>query len=186
MKLYLVRHGESEGNHKRIYCGHTNVELTQKGVLQAQNMAMLFKDIHIEKIYSSPLIRAYNTAIEISKLKNIEIETSDLLKERYFGDFEGLNWEEIESKYPEEAKKCIEQEIWYEYKNGETFDNVIKRVSKFLENITDNSVIVAHGVLIRSILYYLNFIGYDNMYEYPIGNCHVLFIEDDKIHYLNR
>lgn len=186
MKLYLVRHGESEGNFNRIYCGHTDVELTQKGILQAQNMAKLFEDINIEKIYSSPLKRAYNTANEISKLKKIEIETSDLLKERYFGDFEGLNWEEIEVKYPEEAKKCIEQDIWYEYKNGETFDEVIKRVSNFLENITENSVIVAHGVLIRSILYFLNFIGYDNMYEYPIGNCDILFIEDDKIHYLNR
>ena len=89
-------------------------------------------------------------------------------------------------KFPEEAKKCIEQDIWYEYKSGETFDEVIKRVSKFLENITENSVIVAHGVLIRSILYHLNFIGYDNMYEYPLGNCDILCIEDDKIHYLNR
>lgn len=186
MKLYLVRHGESEGNLGRFYCGHTDVELTEKGKLQAQNMAKFFENIHIEKIYSSPLKRAYNTAYEISKLKNIEIETNDLLKERYFGDFEGLKWEEIEAKYPEEAKKCIEQNIWYEYKNGESLEAVIKRVAMFLENITDNSVIVAHGVLIRIILYHLNFIGYDNMYEYSVGNCDILCIEDDKIKYLNK
>ena len=186
MKLYLVRHGESEGNVKRIFCGHTDVDLTEKGRLQAQNMARHFEDINIEKIYSSPLIRAYNTANEISKLKNIQIETNDLLKERYFGDFEGHTWEEIENKYPDEAKKIIEQEYMYSYLNGETFDNVINRVSEFLKNVTDNSVIVAHGVLINSILYHLNFIGFDNMYEYPIGNCDILCIEDDKIHYLNR
>ena len=186
MKLYLVRHGESEGNVKRIFCGHTDVDLTENGRLQAQNMAKIFEDINIEKIYSSPLIRAYNTANENSKLKNIQIETHDFLKERYFGDFEGLTWEEVEIKYPEEAKKCIEQNFMYNYINGETFDDVINRVSKFLENIADNSVIVAHGVLIHSILYHLNFIGFDNMYEYPVGNCDIICIEDNKIRYLSR
>lgn len=185
MKLYLVRHGESEGNFNRTLCGHTDVDLTSKGVIQAQNMAKLFENINIKKLYSSPLKRAYNTAKEISKLKNIEIEINDLLKERSFGDFEGLKWEEIELKYPEESKKLIEQSIWYGYKNGETFDDVVSRISKFFENIEDNSVIVAHGALIRIILYHLNIVDRDNIFEYSINNCEVIFIDDNKITYLN-
>lgn len=184
MKLYLVRHGESTGNLNRTFCGHTDVELTPNGVIQAQNMAKLFENIDVEKIYSSPLKRAYNTANEISKIKNMEIEVNDLLIERNFGDFEGLKWDEIEIRYPDDAKKSIDQRMWFEYKNGETFDDVIIRVAKFFENYVDNSVVVAHGALIRIILYYLKFIGGDNMFEYPINNCDVLFIDGDKIAYL--
>ncbi len=186
MKLYLVRHGESTGNLSRTFCGHTDVELTPNGVIQAQNMAKLFENIDVEKIYSSPLKRAHNTAKEISKIKNMEIELNDLLKERNFGDFEGLPWDEIERRYPEEAKKSIDQRVRFEYKNGETFEDVLERVAKFFENYTDNSIVVAHGALIRIILYYLKFIGDENMFEFPVNNCDVIFIDGDKIGYLQN
>lgn len=186
MKIYLVRHGESTGNLNRIFCGHTDVELTPNGVIQAQNMAKLFENIDVEKIYSSPLKRAYNTAKEISKIKNLEIEVNDLLKEINFGDFEGLKWDEIEEKYPEEVKKSIFNNINFEYKNGENFNDVYKRVSKFFENYTDNSIIVAHGALIRIILYYFKLISNENIFEITVNNCDVIVVDGDNIDYLQN
>lgn len=184
MNLYIVRHGESDGNYKRIYCGHTDVPLTEKGKKQAENMAMLLKDRYITKIYSSPLQRAYSTALEISRVKNMPVETNEFLKERCFGLFEGLNWDDIEAKYPEEAKKCIEQNIFYEYKDGETLEHVIERASKFLEQVEDNSVVVSHGFFIRTVLYRLGFLSLDNLYDYHMDNCDVLYIDDDKVVYI--
>lgn len=186
MKIYLVRHGESTGNLNRTFCGHTDVELTPNGVIQAQNMAKLFENINVEKIYSSPLKRAYNTANEISKIKNIEIEVNDLLKEINFGVFEGLKWDEIEEKYPEEVKKSIVNNINFEYKNGENFNDVFKRVSKFFENYTDNSIIVAHGALIRIILYYFKLISDENIFEFQVNNCDVIVVDGDNIDYLQN
>lgn len=185
MKLYLVRHGESTGNLTRTFCGQTDVELTPKGVMQAQNMAKLFKDIDIEKIYSSPLKRAYNTAKEIAKIKNIDIEINENLIERNFGDFEGLPWDEIEKRFPNDAKNAIDKHVFFDYKNGESYDDVIKRIDKFFENYVDNSVVVAHGALIRILLYHLKYINDENIFAFPINNCDVLCIDGDNISFLN-
>lgn len=186
MKLYLVRHGESTGNITRTFCGHTDVELTPNGVYQAQNMAKLFNNIDVERIYSSPLKRAYNTAKEISKIKNMDIIVNDLLKERNFGDFEGLCWDEIESRFPEDSKKSIARGVWYEYKNGESMEDVLDRVAKFFKNYKDNSVVVAHGAFIRIVLYYFKFISDENIFEFPVNNCDVIVIDGDKIDYLQN
>lgn len=181
MKFYLVRHGQSEGNLKRFYCGHTDVELTETGIIQAKNMAKYFENIEIEKIYSSPLKRAYNTAMEISKVKNIDITVNNLLMERNFGIFEGMSWEEIEYTYPDEAKKFLEQDAKYNFLNGESWDELLKRVSKVLDNITDKSVLVTHGLFIRSLLIYLNIIDFKSIWEVPIHNCSVVCIENNKL-----
>jgi broad specificity phosphatase PhoE len=186
MKIYLVRHGESTGNLNRTFCGHTDVELTPNGVMQAQNMAKLFENIDVEKIYSSPLKRAHNTAMEISKIKNMDIEVNDLLKEINFGVFEGLKWDEIEEKYPEDAKKSIVNNINFEYKNGENYNDVLKRVTKFFQDFTDNSIIVAHGALIRIILSYFKLISDENIFEFPVNNCDVIVVDGDNIDYLQN
>ncbi len=185
MKLYLVRHGESIANVDRRYCGQMDVDLTDNGLDHAMKMARKFEKISIEKIYSSPLIRAHKTANEIAKLKNISIINDDRLLERNFGDFEGLNWEDIEEKFPEEAKKCLEENIFYNYRNGESFEDILNRVESFMPNLPDNTVIVAHGMLIKTILFYFKFVNRENIFDYPIGNCDVLFIDGDKIEYVN-
>ena len=71
--IYLVRHGESLGNAKRIYLGHTNLDLSDLGYIQANVTAQYLKGVKIDAIYSSDLLRAHNTALPHAQLRNLKV-----------------------------------------------------------------------------------------------------------------
>ncbi|QSX06601.1 histidine phosphatase family protein [Sedimentibacter sp. zth1] len=183
MKLYLVRHGQSEGNFRKVYCGVNDVELTKEGVLQAQRMAKKFEGRSISKIYSSPLKRAYNTALEISNVLKLDIEKSDLLKEINFGIFENLTWNDIKTRFPNEAQKWADVGVHYKFVDGESLDDVVVRVIEFVKNCCDNSIIVTHSGIIQSFIIALEIASYENSWDYVINNCDVICIENGKITY---
>ena len=83
--FYLVRHGQSIGNANREFLGHTNKDLSPFGYLQADRTADFLSDVKIDAIYSSDLIRAYNTALPHAKLRNMEVVPSQNLRELYAG-----------------------------------------------------------------------------------------------------
>ena len=70
--IYLIRHGESQGNAVRAFLGHTNLDLTKKGHDQAECTAKYLKNIHADVIYSSDLLRAYSTAEHTAKIKGMD------------------------------------------------------------------------------------------------------------------
>ncbi len=86
--IYLIRHGESEGNKKKAFLGHTDLCLTEKGHSQAQNTAEFLKDIDADVIYSSDLRRAYSTARHTAEMKSLDIVKSKNLREIYAGEWE--------------------------------------------------------------------------------------------------
>ena len=87
MKLYVIRHGESENNSKKIYTGWMQVDLTEKGKRDAEGAGKLLRDVPFDKIYSSDLIRAMHTA-DIA-LPDRTYETTPLLREYNVGTLEG-------------------------------------------------------------------------------------------------
>ena len=99
-EFLLLRHGESEGNLYKIFSGHNDVDLTERGVEQAKAAAEFLLNQSVDIVCSSDLRRAYNTALEFSKLSGIEISyVSKNLREIFVGDFEGLKSSEIIVKY---------------------------------------------------------------------------------------
>jgi len=130
------------------------------------------------------LKRAYNTALEISKILNIEVEKSDLLKEINFGIFENHTWDSITSKYPEEASKWAEDGLNYKFIDGESLIEVIQRAESFIQTIDDNDIIVAHSGIIQSFIIALGIADYASSWDYAIKNCDVLCVEDGKINFL--
>ena len=101
-KLILIRHGQSLGNEKRIYLGHTDLDLSETGKKQAQICADYFADENISAIYSSDLLRAYNTAVPHSVLHGLKINKSERLREVNIGEWEGKVVEEIRERWPHE------------------------------------------------------------------------------------
>ena len=75
--VYFIRHGQSEGNLKHLFLGHTDLDLTDLGRKQAERVGDFFKDIHVDAIYSSDLLRAYHTACPVAKAKGLEIIKSE-------------------------------------------------------------------------------------------------------------
>lgn len=93
--VYFIRHGQSEGNLNHLFLGHTDLDLTDLGRKQAERVGHFFKDIHVDAIYSSDLLRAYHTACPVAKAKGLEIIKSEKLREIFAGDWEGGVWAEI-------------------------------------------------------------------------------------------
>jgi alpha-ribazole phosphatase/probable phosphoglycerate mutase len=156
-RIYLVRHGETEWNASLKYQGQTDVPLSGKGRQQADLLGKRLDALEIEGFYSSNLIRAYDTAMIISQHHNQEIVKLPELKELNFGLWEGMNFNEIKSKYPEEINMLWEKPLHTRVPGGETIDEMIKRTVKAVKTIVKshnkgNIVLVSHGGVIRSIV----------------------------------
>lgn len=100
--IILIRHGQSIGNFYRRFLGHTNLDLTELGYKQAECCAQFLKNEEIDVIYSSDLIRAYNTVTPLAKLKNLDIIKNEHLREIYAGDWEDMHVDDILKGYEQE------------------------------------------------------------------------------------
>ena len=90
MKVYLIRHGETDWNSVRKLQGQTDIRLNDYGIELAKLTAEGLKDVDFDLIYSSPLIRAVETAEIIKGDRELEIHTDDRIKEINFGECEGI------------------------------------------------------------------------------------------------
>lgn len=101
MKLLIIRHGESEADILNVHEGRADFNLTDKGHTQAQAMAdYVSKNYAIDKIYASPLKRAFQTATHLSEATGIPVITNENLMEFNNGFLAGLSREEAAEKYP--------------------------------------------------------------------------------------
>lgn len=101
-QIYLIRHGQSEGNKLNLFLGHTDLDLTEEGHAQAEKTAEYLSDIHVDVIYSSDLLRAYHTAEHTAKKKGMEIVKNQNLREIFAGEWECKRFDELWEKYAED------------------------------------------------------------------------------------
>lgn len=179
--IYLVRHGESTANVSRRFCGITDVELSDFGKNQALEAALSLKGEYIDKIYASPLKRAYETAKIISEQINVDVKTVECLREVNFGIFENMTWDEIQKNYKNETDDWIKLGYHYKFPEGESYGEIIERIGHFIENIEDHSVIVSHFGIIQGILLYLEIADSSTLWDYHISNCDIIVIKNKKI-----
>lgn len=187
--IYLVRHGESEANVQKRYSGITDVDLSEKGKLQAAAAGKRLLTEKISNVYSSPLKRAGDTAKIICREINLDenkIITEDCLIEVNFGVFENLTWDEIILKYKEESEKWIYERHKYKFPDGESYDDIIKRTADFIDSVPDNSLIVTHFGVIQSILLYLGISDDNNLWDFKISNCDVMVLNHNKFEKIIR
>jgi len=167
-KVYLVRHAEAAGNVAKTFQGHTDCEVTEKGHKQLACLAERFKDVHLDIIYSSPLLRTRQTADAVNKYHGLDVHINQGLIEINGGDLEGMGWEDIPLKYPEQ------QEMWdnapHEYwaPNGEKMSEVYERITSTVNHIVHENTgktiaIVSHGCAIRNYLCYAHGWGIERL-----------------------
>lgn len=179
-RLILVRHGQTEMNANKLYFGRLNPSLNELGIKQAKKSKdkVLALEYPYDKIYSSPLVRAKETA-EICNHLNLNIEFSDKLMELDFGIFEGLTYEEISKKYPIEIKKAEKEWKTYNYENGESLTEMQERVLSFLKTVdfNKNNLIVAHWGVINCILSYYMSGNLDSYWKFKVENGGIAILE---------
>lgn len=94
-RLILVRHGESEGNKRRSFLGHTDLPLTELGHAQAEAAANYLGSVDIDVIYASDLLRAYMTAEHIAEKKGLSIIADPTMREIYAGEWENQLFDDL-------------------------------------------------------------------------------------------
>ena len=172
VKIVVVRHGETKYNKEHIVCGISDSPLTEAGCAQADRLRLALSNYTFDAIYTSPLVRAINTA----RIINVDdsrtpITIDERLKERNYGDYEGVN-EEIESF------TAIKWQFGMKMpgQNGESIFQMIQRVYNFLDQLKEcdnlNTVlIVCHCGICRIIYSYFCSITNKMFEDYYINNC---------------
>ena len=157
-KIILVRHTEAEGgNH--VFRGQVDADLLPEGVEHAKRLAKKFRDLHIDKIYSSMLTRSIKTARPIAKTHGLRIISSAEINEISFGIFDGMEREEVLKKYPQIYEQRGRDMMNFRIPGGgESYSDVRKRAAAFIlseaaKNRGETLMFVVHGSLMRSILF---------------------------------
>lgn len=182
VKLILVRHALTIDNQKSRLSGHIDSSISEEGKEQIDKITNYLKDFDIDKIYTTTSSRTKSTVKKLSELKSIEIIERESLKEISFGNFEGLTFDEIKNKYPEEFQDMIQKGYEYKYPNGESLIDSYNRVYIELDNIISNNdnrtiLICSHGGTIRNIITYLISNSYKYHWNFKIDNGSVTILE---------
>jgi broad specificity phosphatase PhoE len=155
LKLILVRHGETLLNRENRVQGITDTELSDYGRMQADKLAESLQGEQIERIVSSPLRRAYETAKAISRFHGATIEADRDLQEMNHGDFENLTIQELKEKHISVLRQWERDPASVVMPNGESLHDLQRRAWSAIEGITKtarSAIVVTHNMTIRTIL----------------------------------
>jgi probable phosphoglycerate mutase len=183
-RLYLVRHGETVWNAEDKMQGVKDSPLTEKGVEHAKKLgeklagisAGANKSIDVDRIFTSDLGRAFDTAVCIGKCLNLEPEKDDRLRERNMGIFEGYSWDYVREHFPDEFKKTVSDDNDYRIPEGESKSEYIGKINSFLQFIAGEcegkSVLaVTHRGFINFVFRIVLSIPFDAKVGLVVGNA---------------
>lgn len=177
--LYIIRHGQTDKNREGVLQGRSNVALNETGKAQARRLARYFREkgISFDRVYSSPLIRAVETARIAADTD--QVATDDRLLEMDYGPYEGVSYIDP----PEEIRKFFSDFTRNPAPEGmESLAAVTARLGGFLEEIApyagdQNILIATHAISMKGALEYLTPESNGSYWSKYIGNCGVYTAE---------
>jgi len=187
MKLYFVRHGESEANIQHVISNRESpFELTPRGRGQAKALAENLKDIPITAVYSSPVLRARETAEILSQSFHLPSQVTEALREYDCGILEEKSDEASWKLHREIAEAwTVNHNYLHKPEGGENFLDIKKRFIPFIESFTHNHLnsqnhilFVSHGGLLQLMLpEILTNIDHDFVRLHGIGHTQCIIVE---------
>lgn len=172
MKIYVIRHGRTNCNDERKYNGKLDEDINEVGIEQAKEARKQIKDLNIDLIICSPLLRTRHTC-EIVNVNNIPVIYDKRIEERDCGTL--TNKELGDFYYTDYWNYYSDKEI----EGLETLQDLFKRIKLFLDDIKEkykdkNILLVTHGGVARAIHFYFNELPNDGMIEkYRPRNCEI-------------
>jgi broad specificity phosphatase PhoE len=155
--LYLVRHGQTAYNRDGLGLGRSDVPLTDAGIAQVAAIARRLERERVERVYSSPLGRALETARAIAGPHNVDVEVSEELLELDVGETEGLTFPDIRERYGEFLRVWSgDQGHLARMPGGESVADVDARLQPFLDELRSSSLegaaVVSHNFVTRLLI----------------------------------
>ena len=189
MEIYIVRHGETIWNAKNMLQGSADIELNENGRALAGETGVNLETKHFDKIYSSPLIRAYETACLIRGHRNIPIIRDERLRELCFGENEGKNFKELLADETNPFHHFFDRpDLYRPPEGGETLEHICERVAGFMKDVIEPQekeleriMIVAHGALNKAIMCHIKPHGTDKFWSGGLQkNCNVIIVNREN------
>ena len=179
MELYIVRHGETVWNADGKMQGNIDIELNENGRALAAQLGQSLKEVYFDRIYASPLSRAYETACLIRGERPIPIISDDRLREICFGVLEGTHFSDWLKESCPYRFFFSEPERFVPPEGGESLEQVRTRAKEFLQQVvepawkdTERIMIVAHGALNKGLMCHIEGHGTENYWGNALQrNC---------------
>ncbi|HCT5601009.1 TPA: adenosylcobalamin/alpha-ribazole phosphatase [Klebsiella oxytoca] len=173
MKLWLVRHGETEANVAGLYSGHAPTALTERGIRQAQTLGQRLHAVPFERVFCSELERTQRTASLLLGERSIPRHTFAELNEMFFGDWEMRHHRDLQHEDAENyAAWCAD---WQHAAptNGEGFQAFSERVCRFTATLSqyqelNHLLIVGHQGVLSLLIAHLLHMPASAMWHFPI------------------
>ncbi len=191
-RLHLIRHGQTAWNQKKLIQGILdNIPLNETGIQQASALANNLKsNYHVDVVLASKAARAQQTAQKICEVFGKELHTTANLNEIDFGVFSGSSIYEIEEKYPNYFKAFrnfiatnrSEGTKRPQIPDGETLDNIEKRIDSFISEILTQHrgkqiAAVSHGSFIKCLITTFSGESIRNYMPYWVENASISVID---------
>lgn len=175
-RLILIRHGETAWNRATRIQGHTDIPLSALGLAQAECLAEALADEPLAAIYASDLSRARQTAEALARRRGMAVRLDAGLRERAFGRFEGLDWEQIVQRYPEDAERWRRREPGFAVGGGESLDDFSARCLAAVQRAAaahpgQGIAVVAHGGVLDCLYRAATQVALDPPRSWQLGNA---------------
>jgi probable phosphoglycerate mutase len=178
-QITAVRHGETAWNAESRLQGQLDIDLNARGRWQAQRAGQALADSGISAIYCSDLRRAHDTALAIAEHSGIA--TTDLrlesgLRERSFGSFQGLTYDEVGALHPEDALRWKQRDPHWAPPGGESPTALQQRIAATLHAIAaqhpgEHIALVSHGGVLDMLYRLATGQALDAPRTWELGNC---------------
>ena len=181
-RFLIVRHGETAWNAEGRIQGHSDTPLSERGVLQARALANRLAGTPIDAAYSSDLSRAADTARILLEGRDAPLIQSELLRERYYGVFEGLTVEERRSQFPEMFQASLVKDLDFAPTGGETTRETLVRMTGIVgeikeKRLKETTLLVGHGGSLRSGILALMELPPECSWKFVMANCSLTIID---------
>ncbi len=181
MNVYLIRHGQTKWNVESRIQGFRDIELDETGLRQSQAVVEKLKQVPIDIVYSSPLLRARVLSEMISKQHQVVLHLDERWRELHAGDFEGWTWAEVEKHHLGVLKAIKQSNFTMPLPNGESLTQLQQRAIEAFQEVLSqhhqNVVIVSHGGTIKALLCALLQVSLEQRDHFIIENGSIIHLK---------
>ena len=151
--LILLRHGQSQWNQENRFTGWVDVDLSEKGIQEAKAAGETLKQFHINRVFTSVLKRAIETAsiaLKVAGQSNVPVIQNIALNERHYGDLQGLNKDDMRQKYGVNQVHIWRRSYDIRPPGGESLKDTCDRVLPYYREVIKPYVLAGETVLVSA------------------------------------
>lgn len=182
-RWFLVRHGETAWNDEGRAQGQADTALNAKGRAQAELAATRLAPLHFEAAYSSDLQRVAHTAEAIMRGRGMNFTKMESLREKAFGEWEGLTFEQVERAHPSMFRRLFDEDVDFAPPGGESdnqlYDRMKTTADELLTRHSDsegNILVAGHGGSLRGLIAAMMGMPAEYMWRLRLSNCGITVI----------